>query len=60
MEEHKARMDELEGTVRARVGVIEGSLDRIEGTAKEEDCGKKIESPFMARSRGRKKDKEKK
>ena len=31
LEEHEARMDELEGTLRAHIGVIEGSLERIEG-----------------------------
>lgn len=32
LEEHEARMDELEGTLRAHIGVIEESLDRIEKT----------------------------
>jgi hypothetical protein len=32
LEEHQARMDELEGTLRAHIGVIEESLDRIEKT----------------------------
>lgn len=60
LEEHEARMDELEGTLRAHIGVIEESLDRIEGIAKEEDRGKKINELYMARGRDEKKDKEKK
>ena len=48
LEEHEARMDELEGTLRAHIGVIEESLDRIEGIAKEEDRGKKINELYMA------------
>ena len=30
-EQHEARMDELEGTLRGHIGIIEGSLERIEG-----------------------------
>lgn len=32
--ENEARFDELEGTLRAHVGVIEGSLERLEGKAR--------------------------
>lgn len=42
LEETEARFDELEGTLRGHVGLIEESLDRLEGTAKEEDRGKKM------------------
>lgn len=31
LEEHEARMDELEGTLRGHIGYIEDALDRIEG-----------------------------
>ncbi|KAI1520212.1 hypothetical protein Ptr86124_000580 [Pyrenophora tritici-repentis] len=30
-EEQEARLDEIEGTLRGHVGLIEDSLDRIEG-----------------------------
>ena len=33
-EEAEARMDELEGTLRGHIGLIEESLERIEGTLK--------------------------
>ena len=42
LEEHEARMDELEGTLRGHIGVIEEALDRLEGTATEADRGKKM------------------
>jgi hypothetical protein len=51
-------MDELEGKPRAQIGVIEESVDRIEGIAKEEGRGKKIDKLYMARGRDEKKDKE--
>lgn len=39
LEEHEARMDELEGTLRGHIGLIEEALDRLEGKAGEQ--GKK-------------------
>lgn len=42
LNEHEARMDELEGTLRGHIGLIEEALDRIEGTATEADRGKKM------------------
>lgn len=33
LEEHEARMDELEGTLRGHIGLIEEALDRLEGKA---------------------------
>lgn len=42
LEEHEARMDELEGTLRGHIGVIEEALDRLEGKAKVGDLGKKM------------------
>ena len=42
LEEHEARMDELEGTLRGHIGLIEEALDRIEGKATESDKGKKM------------------
>jgi hypothetical protein len=37
-EEQETRLDEIEGTLRGHVGLIEDSLDRIEG---KKDQGKK-------------------
>ena len=42
LEEHEARMDELEGTLRGHIGIIEEALDRLEGKAKESDRGRKM------------------
>ena len=42
LEEHEARMDELEGTLRGHIGYIEESLDRLEGKGTEADRGKKM------------------
>lgn len=33
-EENEARMDEIEGTFRAHIGIIEESLERLEGKKK--------------------------
>ncbi|ETS84932.1 hypothetical protein PFICI_02957 [Pestalotiopsis fici W106-1] len=33
LQEHEARMDELEGTLRGHIGLIEDSLERLEGGA---------------------------
>lgn len=35
-------MDEIEGTLRGHIGLIEESLDRVEGKATEADRGKKM------------------
>ena len=43
LEEHEARMDELEATLRGHIGVIEEALDRLEGNATEADRGKKMQ-----------------
>ena len=40
--EHEARMDELEGTLRGHIGIIEEALDRLEGKGTEADRGKKM------------------
>lgn len=42
LEEHEARTDELGGTLRGHIGVIEEALDRLEGKATEADRGKKM------------------
>ncbi len=42
LEEHEARMDELEGTLRGHIGLIEESLDRLEGKGTEADRRKKM------------------
>lgn len=59
LDEHETYMDELEGTLREHVGVVEESLNRIESIATEEDGGKLIDKPYMARGSDEKKDKEK-
>ena len=38
-------MDELEGTLRGHIGVIEEALDRLEGKGTEADRGKKMYAP---------------
>ena len=40
--EFEARLDEIEGTLRGHIGLIEESLDRLEGKATEADRGKKM------------------
>ena len=42
LEEHEARMDELEGTLRGHIGYIEEALDRLEGKATEAERGSKM------------------
>lgn len=42
LEEHEARMDELEGTLRGYIGLIEEALDRLEGKGTEADRNKKM------------------
>lgn len=42
LEEHEARSDEVEGTLRGHIGLIEEALDRIEGKTTEADRGKKM------------------
>ncbi|MDI1492249.1 MAG: hypothetical protein OHK93_003461 [Ramalina farinacea] len=54
LEEHEARMDELEGTLRGHIGLIEESLDRIEGKATEADRGKKMNEYYSKRGRDEK------
>ncbi|MCJ1232786.1 hypothetical protein MMC14_000740 [Varicellaria rhodocarpa] len=53
-EEHEARMDELEGTLRGHIGLIEEALDRLEGTATEADRGKKMNEYYGKRGRDEK------
>ncbi|KAK4942224.1 hypothetical protein LTR10_017981 [Elasticomyces elasticus] len=55
-EEHEARMDELEGTLRGHIGLIEESLDRLEGKGKESDRGKKMDEYYGKRERDSKDD----
>ncbi|KAK0279082.1 hypothetical protein LTR35_008817 [Friedmanniomyces endolithicus] len=61
LQEHEARMDELEGTLRGHIGLIEESLERLEGKAKgrlgaDEPRGAKAEALYMARGRDEKKE----
>lgn len=42
LEEFEARLDEIEGTLRGHIGLIEESLDRLEGKATEADRGNKM------------------
>ncbi|MCJ1340006.1 hypothetical protein MMC09_005300 [Bachmanniomyces sp. S44760] len=54
LEEHEARMDELEGTLRGHIGVIEEALDRLEGKGTEADRGKKMDEYYGKRGRDEK------
>ncbi|KAL1630378.1 hypothetical protein SLS56_004905 [Neofusicoccum ribis] len=51
LEEHEARMDELEGTLRGHIGLIEEALDRLEGKAGGADRGKKTTEYYSKRGR---------
>jgi len=51
LEEHEARMDELEGTLRGHIGYIEEALDRLEGKGKEGDRGKKMYETLLTCSK---------
>ncbi len=42
LEEHEARMDELEGTLRGHIGLIEEALDRLEGKCIDADRNNKM------------------
>ena len=50
LEEQEARLDEIEGTLRGHIGLIEDALDRIEG----KPDGKKMESLYAKRGRDEK------
>lgn len=58
-EEAEARMDELEGTLRGHIGIIEESLERLEQQAGSQGLGKgmgsKSEELYSARGRDAKK-----
>lgn len=58
-EEAEARMDELEGTLRGHIGIIEESLERLEQIAGSQGLGKgmgpKAEALYSARGRDEKK-----
>lgn len=54
LEEHEARMDELEGTLRGHIGLIEDSLERIEGQ-KMNGQSQKAEALYTQRGRDEKK-----
>ncbi|KAL3418875.1 hypothetical protein PVAG01_09096 [Phlyctema vagabunda] len=53
-EDHEARMDELEGTLRGHIGIIEEALDRLEEKGTEADRGKKMEEYYGKRARDEK------
>ncbi|KAI4240166.1 MAG: hypothetical protein L6R40_005299 [Gallowayella cf. fulva] len=55
LEESEARADEIEGTLRGHIGLIEESLDRLEGKATEADRGKKMDDYYGKRGRDEKK-----
>ncbi|KAL8792987.1 MAG: hypothetical protein Q9195_004391 [Heterodermia aff. obscurata] len=55
LEEHEARMDELEGTLRGHIGLIEEALDRLEGKSTDDDRGKKSGEYYSKRGRDEKK-----
>ncbi|KAK5109125.1 hypothetical protein LTR62_007487 [Meristemomyces frigidus] len=58
LQEHEARMDELEGTLRGHIGLIEDSLERIEGK-KMNGMSEKAEKYYTSRGRDEKKKEEK-
>jgi hypothetical protein len=47
LEEQEARLDEIEGTLRGHIGLIEDALDRIEG----KKDGKKMEELYGKRGK---------
>ncbi|KAL8681216.1 MAG: hypothetical protein Q9186_002674 [Xanthomendoza sp. 1 TL-2023] len=51
LEESEARSDEIEGTLRGHIGLIEESLDRLEGKATEADRGKKMDDYYGKRAK---------
>ncbi|GAB7362807.1 hypothetical protein MBLNU230_g3110t1 [Neophaeotheca triangularis] len=54
-EEREARFDELEGTLRGHIGLIEESLERIEGKKMgESGKGEKAENLYTSREKDRK------
>jgi len=57
LEEHEARMDELEGTLRGHIGYIEDALDRIEGKKRKEGEGSHMDELYDKRARDEKKGK---
>lgn len=48
--EHESRMDGLEGTLRGHIGLIEDSLERLEGQ-KMKGMSEKAQKLYMARGR---------
>ncbi|KAJ4397008.1 hypothetical protein N0V93_001232 [Gnomoniopsis smithogilvyi] len=54
LEEHENRMDELEGTLRGHIGLIEDSLERIEGQ-KINGQSESAQALYLARGRDEKK-----
>lgn len=57
LEEHEARMDELEGTLRGHIGYIEDALDRLEGKKKKEGEKSHMDELYEKRGRDEKKGK---
>lgn len=55
LDEHEARIDVLEGTLRGHIGYIEEALGRLEGKATEAEPEKKIEDYYGKRERDGKK-----
>ncbi|KAF2114080.1 hypothetical protein BDV96DRAFT_108315 [Lophiotrema nucula] len=59
LEEQEARLDEIEGTLRGHIGLIEDALDRIEGKAnagkQEELYGKRGRDENEGKKEGKKK-----
>ncbi|EMC94192.1 hypothetical protein BAUCODRAFT_223512 [Baudoinia panamericana UAMH 10762] len=54
LQEHEARMDELEGTLRGHIGMIEDALERIEGK-KMNEKSEKTEKMYSSRGKDEKK-----
>ncbi|KAI0130129.1 hypothetical protein BJ170DRAFT_681597 [Xylariales sp. AK1849] len=54
LEQHEARMDELEGTLRGHIGLIEDSLERLEGGKPSQGASEKADKLYTTRGKDEK------
>lgn len=54
LEQHESRMDELEGTLRGHIGLIEDSLERLEGGKKAQGKSDRAEKLYTSRGKDEK------
>lgn len=57
--QHEARMDELEGTLRGHIGLIEDSLERIEGRKMDGGLSDRAQRLYTSRGKDEKEKKKK-